>query len=159
MSRLLLLAVFAPLLPAAAQAASCTASATAISFGTYVPSNASPINSTGTVSVTCSSGVLTTVSYTIALNTGLNAGGSFANRRMKNGTSLLSYQIYTSAARTTVWGDGTGGTSTMSDSYACTLACSGTKKSYNAYGQLPARQWTVAPGAYTDTITVTVTFN
>ena len=158
MRRLLLLAVLAFLLPATAQAATCTVSATAISFGTYIPSTASPTDRTGTVTVTCSA-VLQTVNYTIALNQGLNSGGSFANRRMKSGTSFLSYQIYNNSTRTTVWGDGTGGTTTVSGSFNCTVSCTNAKQSKTAYGRLPALQWTAAPGVHSDTITVTITFN
>jgi spore coat protein U-like protein len=158
MSRLLLLAVLALLPPAAAHAATCTVAATAISFGTYIPSNASPTDNTGTVTVTCSA-LLQTVNYTIALNQGLNSGGSFANRRMKSGTSFLSYQIYNNSTRTTVWGDGTGGTSTVSGSFNCAVSCTNTKRNHTAYGRLPALQWTASPGTHTDTITVTITFN
>jgi spore coat protein U-like protein len=157
MSRLLLPAVLAFLLPATAQAATCTVSATAISFGTYIPSTPGPTDNTGSVSVSCSA-VFQTVSYAIALNAGVNSGGSFGNRKMSSGGSALSYQIYTSSARTTVWGDGTGGTSTVSDSYAC-FFCVNQSRSYVDYGRLPGLQWTAAPGVHSDTITATVTFN
>ena len=158
MRRLLLCTLLAFMLPAAAHAATCTVSATAISFGTYIPSTPGPTDNTGSVSVSCSA-VLQTVNYTVALNKGLNSGGSFANRRMKNGTSFLSYQIYTTAARTTVWGDGTGGTSTVSGSFNCGVACTNIKRNHTTYGRLPASQWTASPGAHSDTITVTITFN
>lgn len=157
MRRLLLCTLLALLLPAAAHAATCTVSATAISFGTYIPSTPGPTDNTGSVSVSCSA-VFQVVSYSIALNAGVNSGGSFGNRRMSSGGSNLSYQIYTSPARTTVWGDGTGGTSTVSDSYGC-FFCVNQNRNYIDYGRLPGLQWTVAPGLHTDTITATVTFN
>ncbi|WIM13209.1 spore coat U domain-containing protein [Enhydrobacter sp.] len=155
MRRLAFLAMSLLLLPAPAWAASCTTSATGVSFGTYIPSTASPTDNAGTVSVTCSAAAQT-VNYSIALNQGLNASSGF-NRRLKSGTSFLSYQIYTTAGRTTVWGNGTGGTSTVSDSYTCVL-CTNVRRNYTTYGRLPALQWR-APGPYSDTITVTVTFN
>jgi spore coat protein U-like protein len=156
--RRVFLAVLVVVLPAAAHAATCTVSATPISFGTYIPSNAGPTDDTARVQVTCTA-INQTVSYTIALNAGLNSGGSFANRRMKNGTSFLSYQIYRDSAHTTVWGDGTGGTSTVTGSFNCAVACTNTKRNHTTYGRLPALQWTASPGAHTDTITVTITFN
>jgi len=153
----LVLAALAVLCPAAAQAASCTISATPVAFGTYIPSSASPTDNTGTVTVTCSA-LAQTVQYSIALNAGANSGGSFSNRRMRNGTSFLSYQLYTTAARTSVWGNGTGGTTTRSDSYTCVL-CINTSRNYTVFGRLPGLQFTVSPGFHTDTITATVTFN
>ena len=158
MRRLLPLAVLALLLPATARAATCTVAATAINFGTYVPSNANPTNITGTVTITCSSTSNQTVNYTIALNQGLNSGGSFSNRRMTNGATFLSYQLYTNSARTTVWGDGTGGTSTVTGSFRCNR-CTNTKSNSTNYGQLPGLQWSASPGVHSDTITATVTFN
>lgn len=155
--RRLFLAVLVLFLPAAAHAATCTVSATPISFGTYIPSNAGPTDDTARVQVTCTA-INQTVSYTIALNAGLNSGGSFANRRMSNSGFVLLYQIYTTAARTTVWGDGTGGTSIVSDSYNCGR-CNNRRRNYTTYGRLPGLQWAAAPGSYSDTITATVTFN
>ncbi len=92
--------------------------------------------------------------YTVALNAGLHAGGSFSNRSMSNGVSLLGYQIYIDAARTIVWGDGSGGTVAVSGS--CTPGLC--NNSYTTYGRIPGSQTTTAPGSYSDVITVTVTY-
>jgi spore coat protein U-like protein len=141
------------LTPAVGQAASCTASSTGIAFGTYVPSSTS--NSTGTVTISCSSVMGGSLSYTIALNAGVNSGGSFSNRRMSSGSSYLSYRLYTDATYSQVWGDGTGGTSTVSGTCSGSMgSCSSSK---TVYGRIPALQ-NPSPGAYTDTITVTVTY-
>ena len=158
MKRFLLLASLAFLFPAAAQAGTCTISATGVSFGTYIPSNASPTDITGTVTVTCSSTINETISYEIALNPGVNSGSSFSNRRMTNGATFLSYQLYTNSTRTTVWGDGTGGTSTVTDRFRCNR-CTNRKENYTDYGRLPGLQWNAAPGFYGDTITAMVTFD
>src|SRR5438270_508405 len=97
---------FAPtIMTTTAHAANCTISATGVAFGIYQPIAATTADSTGTISVTCNG----SVTYIIALNSGLHAGGSFSNRRMKGGSSFLGYQLYQDAARTAVWGDGTGG--------------------------------------------------
>ncbi|QFG77200.1 spore coat protein U domain-containing protein [Acidithiobacillus sp. 'AMD consortium'] len=155
MKRKLALAALLILAPTAADA-SCSVTATGVAFGTYVPSAAS--NSTGTVTVSCSALVGLLFSWTIALNAGVNSGGSFSNRRMASGSSYLSYQLYTNSGHTTVWGDGTGGTSTVPGSCLISLLgllhCSG---SATVYGQIPALQ-NPSPGSYTDTITVTITY-
>jgi spore coat protein U-like protein len=71
---------------------------------------------------------------------------------MSNGASNLTYQLYSDAARTMIWGDGTAGTVTVS----AHVASNGTQNN-TVYGRIPALQG-VRPGAYTDTITVTVTY-
>lgn len=131
--------------------ATCTATTTALNFGSYDPSSASANDNTGAVSVTCTNGT----PYTVALNAGSNAGtpGDVTTRRMLSGSSsFLPYQIYTTAGRTTVWGDGANGSSTQSNTG------SGDAQSFSAYGRIPAGQY-VAPGNdYADSVTVTVTY-
>lgn len=135
------------LVPVAARA-QCTVTATAVSFGTYLPFSATPTDSTGSVTIGCR----LVGPYTVSLNAGLHGGGNFSNRRMSSGPRFMSYQLYTNATRTTVWGDGTGGTSVVSG--VCSSVCNSNN---TVYGRIPARQ-VVTPGTYTDTILVTVTF-
>ena len=142
-------------IPGPAWAASCSASATGLAFGTYIPSTPTAATSTGTITVNCSNLGPKTVSYTIALNAGLNGGGVFTNRRMANGAARLSYQIYRDAARSQIWGDGTGGTTVVSAK--CTITLTTCSSSNTVYGSIPASQ-SPTPGSYTDTITATVTY-
>jgi spore coat protein U-like protein len=102
------------------------------------------------------------VSYTIQLNAG--SSGSFSPRKLASGANLLNYNLYTTSARTTIWGNGSGGTSTVGGSFTlgnCTLLllCSDETESRNhtAYGRIPASQ-NVPAGSYSDTITVTVNY-
>ncbi|HEY2444705.1 MAG TPA: spore coat U domain-containing protein [Rhizomicrobium sp.] len=125
--------------------AACVTSATNINFGNYSASSGSPDNASNTVSVTCTNND----PYTIALNGG-NSGQVNA-RTMTNGSNTLGYGIYTSSSYTTIWGDGTNGTSTVSGTG------NGAAQNYTAYGQVPAAEYAAA-GSYTDTITATVTF-
>ena len=99
--------------PAYALLQSCSVSATALSFGPYDPTSATPRDSTGTVTVTCTVLGLS-ASWDILLSTG--SSGSFAPRRLFSGGNSLQYNVYTNAGRTQVWGDGTGGTAKVSDS-------------------------------------------
>src|SRR5712691_6094979 len=94
------LAALVLLAPAMARAA-CTVTANPVAFGVYLPFSATPTDSTGSVQVNCIGSFNSP--FTIALNAGLHSGGSFANRRMISGGSFLSYQLYSDAARTTVW--------------------------------------------------------
>lgn len=143
-----------------------TVSATGVTFGNYDVMNAAATPGTGstTVSATCNfSNLPFTVSYSTALSTG--GSGSFTPRSMAAGAPTLQYNLYTTAALTTIWGDGTGGTQTVSDTINGTcqnqffgfgINCSGSQRD-TMYGNIPALQ-DVVPGSYTDNITVTVTF-
>lgn len=145
MNRMLIPAVLFLLLPAAARA-QCAVTAAPVSFGTYLPFSPTAADATGSVRVACTN---FTGSYTIALGSG---GGTISARRMVSGSIALLYQLYTTAARTTIWGNGTGGSVIVSG--GCFFICNQT---YSVYGRIPARQ-SARPGTYTDTITVIVTF-
>jgi spore coat protein U-like protein len=133
----------------------CSVSATDVGFGNYSPLDTSPVDSTGNVRVSCSLlGLLSLlVSYRIYLGTG--AAGGYTPRMMYKGTDPLNYNLYTNSARTTIWGDGSGGTSYVS--YGYLLGLTTVRIDYTVYGRLPAEQ-NVAPGLYSDTITVTVEY-
>ena len=126
-----------------AHGAHCSASAVGVAFGTYNVFNTADLNSTGSVTVNCNQSSTT---FSIALSAG---AGTFASRALKNGTAVLSYNLFTDAQRLTIWGDGTAGTVTVSGS--------GTSASFTVYGKIPARQ-NVSAGSYGDTIVVTVTY-
>jgi spore coat protein U-like protein len=131
----------------------CTTSATALGFGNYTPGNgAVTANSTITVNCTKSTG------YTIALNPGSTTGDAYTQRLMTAGAgATLQYNLYTTAALTTVFGDGTSG-ATATDAGTGTGMANALQ--YTVYGQLPdnATNQASTPGTYTDTITVTVTY-
>lgn len=131
---------------------SCTVSATAVPFGVYNPMSLSVLNGSGTVTLTCS--VLSLLSsWTIYLSTGNST--SFASRLLKSGTNSLTYNLFTTASHTTVWGDGTAGTGYVSDTELISIG--NTTFNYPVYGQLAAMQ-DKPPGIYADSITVTVNY-
>lgn len=124
--------------------ATCLVSATGLAFGTYTGAVAS---STSTISVTCTN----TTPYNVGLNAGLATGATVTARKMTGPASaLLSYGLYSNAGYSTNWGQ-TIGTDTV------TGTGNGSAQALTVYGQVAAGQY-VAPGAYTDTITVTVTY-
>lgn len=135
--------------------ADCSVSATTVAFGSYNPFNATATDSTGDIAVACTLGGIISLllSYQIKLSTGGN--GSYAPRRMSSGANTLNYNLYTTAGRSTVWGNGTASTGTLSDGYL--LGIGTTTRHYTVHGRVPALQ-NVQGGAYTDTITVTVDY-
>lgn len=136
--------------------ASCSVSAVPTLFGSYNPLSASADDSTGSVTVTCGINAIAILqSYTVALSTG--SSGSYAARRLQAGASALQYQLYRDAARTSVWGDGSGGTAIVSGGFVLSLIVP-VSATHTVYGRVPALQTTATPGSYADTIIVTVTY-
>lgn len=117
----------------------------ALSFGVYDPLAATPTDSSSTMSYRCPKGQ----PVQISLDAGL--AGSFAARALTLGTERLLYNLYLDAARTIVWGDGTGGS--QSGPGVTTHGAGGTTTVY-VFGRIPAGQ-DVAAGTYGDTIRVT----
>lgn len=125
-----------------AAAATCSVSPQGVSFGSYDTLSSTALDGVGNVNVSCDA----SVSFTVSLSTG--SSGTFDPRRMAAGTDYLNYNLYSDAARTTVWGDGVA---------ASNVSATGTNVDLPVYGRIPALQ-NVPANAYADTITVTVAY-
>jgi spore coat protein U-like protein len=141
-----------------ALADSCTVSVPTLAFGAYDTINALPGTTTVTVTCTHTANPATRFNYSLALSSG---PGSYASRQMTGTGDTLTYNLYTTAAMTTVWGDGvTGGTATVAGSFNVP---GGTGRSgsdtQTIYGRIGAAQ-NVLPGAYSTAtpITITITY-
>jgi len=128
--------------------ANCTVSTSPIAFGNVNPLSGSNVDASGGITVTCTNGT----GWTAAADVGSGSGATYASRRMTDSGNLLSYNIYTNAGRTTVWGDGTGSTATIGNTGT------GAAQSVTVYGRVGSGQVTVPPGSYDDTVSVTVTY-
>ncbi len=132
----------------------CTVAATNLTFPNYTPGGGAVV-STSAVAVKCTVGT----PFTVALDKGSTTGSTIAQRAMgltATGAGTLQYNLFTSNTYATILGDGTGG-STAPTGTGTGLANALTT---TVYGQLPdnATNQAVTPGAYADTITVTVTY-
>jgi spore coat protein U-like protein len=138
-----------PMTISATVASSCTIGASTLAFGsaTSAAITAGNIDAIGTVTVNCTSGS----AYSVALDAGAGTGATVAIRKMSAGPQLLSYSIYTSAARTTVWGDGTAASVPVAGTG------NGTSQTISAYGRVFAGQIVTAT-TYADTVNVTITY-
>ena len=126
--------------------ATCTInSASTLNFGTQGVL-ATNVDQTSTIQVTCTN----TTRYNIGLDAGTGTGATVATRKLTSGANTVNYTLYSNSGRTTVWGD-----TVSTDTVAGTG--NGSAQNYTVYGRIPA-QTTPAPGSYTDTITVTVTY-
>lgn len=131
---------------------SCTTTATGVSFGTYDPTASGTRTTTGNVHVFCTLLVAIAGSFTIDLSTG--GSNSYSGRTLRNGASSLRYNLFTDNARSQIWGNGTGGSANVSQSFTGLLLIDRTA---TIYGSIAAGQ-NVPAGTYSDTIIVTVSY-
>jgi spore coat protein U-like protein len=104
------------------------------------------LTTTVAFTIRCTSGTIGTIS----LNGGIGSSGTVATRTMESGANSVSYSLYTSNAYSTIWVDGTSGTSTYPHSGT------GSTTTLTIYGRVPSQS--PLPGTYSDTITITVTY-
>jgi len=130
----------------------CSVSLTSIAFGGYNPQSASPLDTVGTMSVSCTSSDPATSTFSVLLSPG--SSGNTNARAMMSGSHPLYYNLYTNAARTIVWGDGSGGGEAVDSAFPVP---SRSTISLSIYGRIPALQnaWV---GIYHDSVTVTVSY-
>jgi spore coat protein U-like protein len=145
---MMLAVVIGTLYASDAHAQACTISATSVNFGTYNVFNGSDVDSTGTVTYRCNGSAH---NITVGLTQG--ASGIFNPRRMQKGAEVLSYNLFLDASRSTIWGDGTSGTST----YSIANPPNNTNVNLTVYGRVQAGQ-DVSAGSFSDTVTAVINF-
>jgi spore coat protein U-like protein len=132
----------------ASVAAQCNVSAANLSFGTVNPVS-SQVDATTALTVNCTKNS----AYTVGLDAGVTAGATIAQRLMANGADTMQYNLYTNAARSSIWGNTVG--SWVSGSGAGL----GIAQTLTVYGRVASGQSNLAVGNYQEnTITVTVTY-
>ena len=118
-------------------------SATTVNFGSQgiLSSNK---DAQGTLTVQCSS----TLPYTVSLDGGSSSATDPTLRKMTFSGSNITYGLYRDAARSLPWGNTVGVNTTSGTG-------TGLSQAQTVYGRVAA-QTTPKPGAYSDTIVVTV---
>lgn len=124
----------------------CTISATGVAFGAYDVLASSPLDSTGSISYRCGS------AQNVLISISQGASGTYSPRQMRNASEVLGYNLFLEAARTTIWGNGSGGTGVFA-----TRAQAHRTETATVYGRITALQ-NAAIGLYTDTLVVTIVF-
>jgi spore coat protein U-like protein len=123
----------------------CEISASNLDFGVYSAQGGSPLQGTTLLRATCTPNT----GYQIGLNEGTSPGATTNQRRMVSPTTTaLNYQLYSDAARSSIWGN-TPGTDTV------TGVGTGLPQDYTVFGAVPAAQL-VPADEYGDTITVRI---
>lgn len=128
-----------------------SASCAIVSAGTMTFPNSTTAFTTNTtatssVVVQCTS----TTPYNIGLDAGAGSGATVATRKMTSGAVTINYSLYSDSNHTLVWGN-TVGTNTVSQTG------NGQNQSVTIFGLVPPQN-APAPGAYSDTVNVTVTY-
>lgn len=128
-------------------AASCSFTYVApVSFGVYNVFDASPnLSGIGGLGVSCKGGG---GPFVISLGTGQSH--SYVSRVMQSGNQSLHYNLFTNPSRTVVWGNGSGGSGTVTVTKNSTVTLS-------VYGLIPAGQ-DVGVGTYADCLIATINF-
>jgi spore coat protein U-like protein len=129
-----------------------------LSFGAYTPITfpgkvaSANADSTGSVSISCS-GLAQAVSYALKLSAGR---GNILARSMggTGGGADMTYNLYTNASRTTVWGDGASGAS-----FAGSIAPTDGPVTHTFYGRVPAGQSALRAGTFTDQLVITLEYS
>lgn len=127
-------------------AKNCTIAAAPVNFAAYEPIGANdtaPLTGTGAITVRCTRGT----AWSIALGNGNNFSGG---RRMQIGATgeYLSYELYSDAARTTVWN---------ATAPVAGVAANRAPLGVPVYVTVPGGQDAVE-GTYTDQVSATVNF-
>lgn len=128
----------------------CAITTTPVNFGFYDPLAMADLNSSGGITVTCNAPVRNpVVPVTLSLSAGNS--GSFTQRLMTSTAGgALNYNLYSDAAKTSVIGDGSGGSMILTN-----VISKATTWNVTIYGRVPAGQ-NVVPGVYSDSITATI---
>jgi spore coat protein U-like protein len=126
----------------------CTVTGGTLAFGTYVQGQTTPKDGQGSISLNCPAGI----NVTVNMNMGLNPGSG--SRNMASAGNFLNYQLFRDAARSQVWGTGTG----ASGGKPVNPTSAGAQ-AHDVYGQIGAAQAPSTTGNYTDTVVVGLTIN
>jgi spore coat protein U-like protein len=127
----------------------CTIANATLNFGAYDPvtaNAAADLDASTNISVACTKG---STGVWVGLGLGSNASGSV--RRMGSGGNFLNYELYTTAGRTTVWGN------LVASGVAYAPVSSKTAANLTVYGRIPQAQ-DASVGSYTDSVVATINF-
>ena len=130
------------------EAAGCSISSTSVVFGGYNVFTPAPVDTTGTLTYRCN-GSAKSVLITISAG----QAGSTASRALAGTIDQLQYNLYRDAARSAVWGDGSGGAQAL----VVGDPPNNTDITTTIYGRIPAGQ-DVRAGSYSDHVTIVVNF-
>lgn len=131
--------------------ARCMLGATPLVFGRYLPFSGVPADFSATLTLTCTASGAAPVAFhgTIALSGGASA------RHLASGVYKLRYQLYLDPGRRVLWGNGIGGTVSVSGVVSANAVF---RQTITVYGRILARQSGARVGVYTDRIMIEMNY-
>jgi spore coat protein U-like protein len=154
-----LLAASAPRPAAAGTSSTCTVSMTNISFGSVDVLPGAALDTTATLTVSCTGGTPPGRSTRACVSIGAGSSGDATSRIMTGpGGATLRYDLYSDAAHTTLWGSW----QTGYDTAGVTVdVASNSNSSVTVYARLLASQSTALAGSYSSSFSANpfVTYN
>lgn len=144
------------LMPTFSFAQTCNFTATDMNFGAVDTLSGNPVNSTSTLSISCTGGLLDGGKrILICANIGAGSGGasSAAARQMLNGAHPLNYQLYSDSGRSVIWGSSTWPYPARAPVYSLTMTLLGgvlsaASGSATVYGTALGNQATAVTGPF-----------
>lgn len=141
------LGLLAALIPMHVHAQSCTVSMTNVAFGTINVLPGTAVDTTATVTVTCSGG---SGSQRVCVNIGCGSACDSTSRMMTGpSSSTARYDLYSNSARTTLWGSWQTGYDTAGVQMSVSKNSSANQ---TVYARFLASQSTDLAGSYTATL-------
>lgn len=138
---------------ARAQAASCSASMSALNFGVVDMTLGTAIDTSATYSISCTGQAGRTIRMCLNIGEGAYASPGSGLRLMSNGTPNMQFGVYTNAARTTMWGSYWWSQWATYPAVQLDLTLGGggaASTSRTVYGRILASQQTLTTGAYSN---------
>jgi spore coat protein U-like protein len=128
-------------------AQTCTVSMTDVAFGTVNVLPGTAVNTTATITVTCSGG---SGAQRVCINIGCGSACDSTSRQMTGpGGATARYDLYSNSARTTLWGSWQSGY----DSAGVQMSVShNSSNTHTVYGRFLASQTSDPSGSYTATL-------
>lgn len=142
-----------------AQDVSCQLSTTSLAFGSYHPLGGQPLDAQASAELRCSqSGGVGARSVRAELSASSGQSGQVMQRAMRSANASLAYNLYTTATRQTVLGDGLGSGTTLVTQLS--VPASGQAlTTWTIHGRIAGEQRSARVGSYADAVTLTVRFD
>lgn len=134
---------------------SCSLITTSLQFGFYVPFQSAPADSTGTITISCTTSGVETEQWSGVIT--LTVSDTSPDRQLKQGNIPVAYQIYLDPARTLKWGDGAGNGNGLPVS-GMVGPTSPYRQTVTLYGRMHPQQRSASAGRYADSVTAVLDY-
>lgn len=156
-SRLLLVLAFA-MLAGRAHAQSCSFAISNVNFGNIDVTTNTAYTASATFTANCTGVIGRFVRICPNINTGAASSTDYNPRKLANGSTLMSFNLFQDAAYTTIWGSHTWGFPPTPPTLEVHLTAGGVgSTSATIYAQIPAGQTTLGAGTYSSAFSGTNT--